>query len=118
MSYVVQQWLIDFVLIWVGFDSWLTPTTCPIYLALTTIIMFWVARAWAGWKANRYMTLGLKPASRWADSRVPLFTAAVLLVVFLNVLALRNAARLTPEKLALVPPNPYPWSPAKVAGHQ
>lgn len=118
VSYVVQQWLIDFIPIWVGFDSWLTPTTCPVYLVLTTLIMFWVARVWGGWKANRYMTLGLKPGSRWADSRVALFTGAALLIVFLNVLALRNAPRLMPEKLSLVPPNPYPWAPAKVAGHQ
>jgi uncharacterized membrane protein len=117
VSYVAQQWLIDFVPIWVGFDSWLTPATCPVYLALTTLIMFWVARLWGGWKANRYMTLGLQPGSQWADSRVPLFVATVLLVVFLNVMALMNPGRLTPGKLALVPSNPYPWAPAKVAGH-
>jgi uncharacterized membrane protein len=117
VSYVAQQWLIDFVPIWVGFDSWLTPATCPVYLALTTVIMFWVARLWGGWKANRYMTLGLQPGSQWADSRVPLFVATALLVVFLNVMALMNPGRLTPGKLALVPPNPYPWAPAKVAGH-
>jgi uncharacterized membrane protein len=118
VSYVVQQWLIDFVPIWVGFDSWLTPGTCPIYLAVTTLIMFWVAQAWGGWKANRYMTLGLKPGGLWADARIPLFAGAAALVVFLNAAALLNANRLTPEKLALVPPNPYPWAPAKVAGHQ
>jgi hypothetical protein len=117
VSYVAQQWLIDFVPVWVGFDSWLTPATCPIYLAVTTIIMYWVARLWGGWKANRYMTLGLKPGAQWADSRVPLFVAAALLVVFLNLVALMNPARLTPGKLALVPPNPYPWAPAKLAGH-
>jgi hypothetical protein len=102
----------------VGFDSWLTPATCPIYLAVTTLIMFWVAQAWGGWKANRYMTLGLKPGGLWADARIPLFAGAAALVVFLNAAALLNANRLTPEKLALVPPNPYPWAPAKVAGHQ
>jgi uncharacterized membrane protein len=118
VSYVAQQWLIDFIPIWVGFDSWLTPATCPIYLVLTTLIMFWVARVWGNWKANRYMTLGLKPGSNWADSRVPLFVGAALLVVVLNVLALLYAPRLTPQKLALVPPNPYPWAPARVAGHQ
>jgi hypothetical protein len=118
VSYVAQQWLIDFIPIWVGFDSWLTPATCPVYLLLTTLIMFWVARAWGSWKANRYMTLGLKPGSNWADSRVPLFIGAALLVVLLNVLALLNAPRLTPEKLALLPKNPYPWVPTKVAGHQ
>jgi uncharacterized membrane protein len=117
VSYIAQQWLIDFVPIWVGFDSWLTPATCPVYLALTTLIMFWVARLWGSWKANRYMTLGLKPGSQWADSRVPLFVAAALLVVFLNMMALMNPGPLTPGKLALVPPNPYPWAPAKVAGH-
>ena len=36
----------------------------------------------------------------------------------LNVLALLNAPRLTPQKLALVPPNPYPWIPAELAGHE
>jgi uncharacterized membrane protein len=118
VSYVAQQWLIDFVPIWVGFDSWLTPATCPVYLAATTVIMFWVARAWGSRQANRYMTLGLMPGARWADSRVPLFVGAALLVVFLNVVALMNATRLTPDKLALVPTNPYPWTPAKVAGHQ
>jgi hypothetical protein len=118
VSYVAQQWLIDFVPIWVGFDSWLTPATCPVYLLLTTVIMFWVARVWGSWKANRYMTLGLKPGASWADSRVPLFVGAALLVVLLNVLALLNAPRLTPQKLALVPPNPYPWTPAEVAGHE
>jgi len=118
VSYVAQQWLIDFVPIWVGFDSWLTPATCPLYLVVTTVIMFWVARAWGSWQANRYMTLGLKPGSQWADSRVPLFVGAALLVVFLNMMALMNAPRLTPGKLALVPPNPYPWAPAKVAGHR
>jgi len=118
VSYVAQQWLIDFVPIWVGFDSWLTPATCPLYLVVTTVIMFWVARVWGSWEANRYMTLGLKPGSRWADSRVPLFVGAALLVVFLNVMALMNAPRLTPGRLALVPPNPYPWAPTKVAGHR
>jgi hypothetical protein len=118
VSYVAQQWLIDFVPIWVGFDSWLTPATCPVYLAVTTIIMFWVARAWGSWQANRFMTLGLRPGSQWADSRVPLFLGAALLVVFLNVVALMNATRFTPDRLALVPTNPYPWAPAKVAEHQ
>jgi uncharacterized membrane protein len=118
VSYVVQQWLIDFIPVWVGFDAWLTPATCPIYLVLTTLIMFGVAVVWGRWKANRYMTLGLKPGAQWADSRVPLFAAAVLLVVFLNVVALMNAPRLTPGKLALFPPNPYPWAPAKVAGQR
>jgi uncharacterized membrane protein len=118
VSYVAQQWLIDFVPIWVGFDSWLTPATCPLYLVVTTVIMFWVARVWGSWEANRYMTLGLKPGSQWSDSRVPLFVGAALLVVFLNVMALMNAPRLTPGRLALVPPNSYPWAPAKVAGHR
>jgi surface polysaccharide O-acyltransferase-like enzyme len=144
VSYVVQQWIIDFIPIWVGFDSWLTPATSPLYLALNTVIMFWVAMIWDRRKANRYMTFGLKPASRpaaerasatssaagtsaaptvsrspsrWFDSRVPLFVSIVLLVAFLNILALVNAPKLTPAKLSLVPTNPYPWAPAKVAGH-
>ena len=63
VSYVVQQWLIDFVPFWVGFDSWLTPVTCPIYLVLTTVILFRVARLWGRCKGNRYMTLGLQRGS-------------------------------------------------------
>jgi len=115
VSYVAQQWLIDFIPIWVGFDSWLTPATCPIYLALTTALMYWLAAVWGGRKGNRYLTLGLRPAPQWSDSRVGLFAAAVLVVVFLNFLAVTHAASLTPGKLALVPPNPYPWAPTKLA---
>ena len=115
VSYVVQQWLIDFVPIWVGFDSWLTPATCPVYLTVSTLLMYWVAAAWERRKGNRYLTLGLKPGHPWADSRVGLFATAVVVVVFLNLLAMTNAPRLTPCKLAVVPPNPYPWAPAKVA---
>lgn len=45
--------------------------------------------------------------------------ASVLLLVFvLNLLALVNASSLTPSRLTLVPPNPYPWTPVKVAGHR
>jgi hypothetical protein len=142
VSYVVQQWIIDFVPTWVGFDSWLTPATSPIYLALNTIIMFWVAVIWGRHKANRYMTFGLKPGSRpsaerppatsamagssaqvsrspsqWSGSRVPLFVSAVLLVVVINTLVLENAPKLTPAKLSLVPANPYPWAPTRIAGH-
>ena len=77
--------------------------------------MYWVAAAWERRKGNRYLTLGLKPGHPWADSRVGLFATAVVVVVFLNLLAMTNAPRLTPCKLAVVPPNPYPWAPAKVA---
>ena len=115
VSYVVQQWLVDFVPIWVGFDSWLTPATCPVYLVLTTLAMYWAAAVWGRRKGNRYFTLGLKPGSTVLDSRVGLFATSVLVVVFLNLLAISNAPRLTPGKLALVPVNPYPWAPAKVA---
>jgi uncharacterized membrane protein len=145
VSYVVQQWMIDFIPLWLGFDSWLTPVTTPLYLVLSTIIMFWVAHVWGRRKANRFMTLGLKPGSRagvspgappdltagansapvksrrpslWSESRVPLFAAAVALVVFLNILAMVNAHRLTPLKRAVVPPNPYPWVPVRVSGHR
>jgi hypothetical protein len=118
VAYVAQQWLIDFVPIWIGFDSWLTPATCPLYLVLTTVIMFWLTRVWGSWQANHYLTLGLKPGARGADSRAPFFMAAAALALFLNVLALENAAHLTPEKLALIPPNPHAWAPAKVAGHR
>lgn len=143
VSYVVQQWFIDFVPIWVGFDSWLTPATSPLYLAANTIIMYWVAVIWCRHKANRYITFGLKPGSRpsvvrrsatsavagsnaapqvgrslsqWSGSGIPLFVSAVLLVVVINILVLENGPRLTPPKLSLVPTNPYPWAPAKVAG--
>jgi uncharacterized membrane protein len=144
VSYVVQQWIIDFVPIWMGFDSWLTPATSPLYLALNTLIMFWVAVIWGRHKANRYITFGLKPGprpsaerppatsamagsgaappvtrspSRWSGSRVPLFVSTVLLVVVINILVLENAPRLTPAKLSLVPTNPYPWASTKIAGH-
>jgi uncharacterized membrane protein len=143
VSYLVQQWLIDFIPMWVGFDCWLTPATSPLYLALNTVIMFWVALIWGQHKANRYMTFGLKPGfrpaaepppttgatggtraappvsrspSQWAHRRVPLFAGAVLLVVVINILALENALKLTPAKLSLVPTNSCPWAPAKVAG--
>jgi len=115
VSYVVQQWLIDFVPVWIGFDSWLTPSTCPVYLGLSTLVMYWAALYWGRRKGNRVLTLGLRPGSPWVDSRVGLFATSVLVVVCLNVLALTNAPRLTPGRLALVPPNPYPWVPAKVA---
>jgi uncharacterized membrane protein len=114
VSYIAQQWLIDFIPPWVGFDSWLTPLTCPVYLVVSTVIMYWVARAWGQWRANRYMTLGLKPG--FAGS-AGVFATAVLAVVFLNALALLNAARLTPGKLALVPINPQPWVSATMARH-
>ncbi len=48
--------------------------------------------------------------------RIPVFAIAVTLVVVINLLALENAAYLTPGKLALVPANPYPWGPARMAG--
>jgi uncharacterized membrane protein len=115
VSYVVQQWLIDFVPIWIGFDSWLTPTTCPVYLVFSTLVMYWAALYWGRRKGNRFLTLGLRPGTQSVDSRVGLFAASALVVVFLNVLALANAPRLTPDKLALIPPNPYPGVPAKVA---
>jgi uncharacterized membrane protein len=139
VCYVAQQWLIDFIPIWVGFDSWLTPATSPIYLALTTLLLYWIAKLWGRWKANRYMTLGLNPGSRtpaarparngaksrcdlsrrfpkWVLRRVVVFASVVLFLVVLNALALVNASKLTPSKLALVPPNPCPWDPVKVAG--
>jgi hypothetical protein len=82
--------------------------------------MFWVAVIWGRHNANRYMTFGLKPGSRpsqGSGSRAPLFVSTVLLVVVINILVLENAPRLMPAKLCLVPTNPYPWAPAKVAGH-
>jgi uncharacterized membrane protein len=115
LSYVVQQWLIDFIPIWIGFDSWLTPVTCPVYLALTTLVMYWAAAAWERHKNNRYLTLGLRPGYSPVSSRVAVFATSVLVAVILNLLALTHALQLMPAKLALVPPNPYPWAPAKVA---
>ena len=115
VSYVVQQWLIDFVPLWVGFDSWLTPATCPLYLTLTTLVMYWMAAAWGRRSGNRYLTLGLRPGRTLVECRVGVFAAAVAVVVTLNALAVIHAPRLMPGKLALVPPNPYRWAPAKVA---
>jgi uncharacterized membrane protein len=115
VTYVVQQWLIDFVPIWIGFDSWLTPVTAPLYLTLTTLAMYWIAAAWERRLGNRYLSLGLRPGGTWVERRAGVFAAAVVVVVILNALAVSNAQRLMPGKLALVPPNPYPWAPAKVA---
>ena len=116
VSYVVQQWTIDFIPSWVGFDSWLTPATCPIYLAVSTVVMFCVASLWGRCKANRLLRFKLSPDAcpSW---RQPVFASVVLLVVGLNILALANAAKLTPSRLALVPANPHPWLAAKVASH-
>lgn len=144
VSYVLQQWLIDFIPVWVGFDSWLTPATAPLYLVLNTVAMYWVALVWGRHKANRFMTFGLPsiyrprpevpmrggmavigPAvaiasvgrSSRVEGRMPLFTGIVAVVIVMNLLALENAPKLTPHKLALIPTNPYPWTPAKVAEH-
>jgi len=143
VSYVLQQWLIDFIPVWVGFDSWLTPLTAPLYLVLNTVAMYWVALAWGRYKGNRFMTFCLplvyRPPieapdgglaviaapmavaraarSHWVDGRVPLCAGIVAVVIVVNLLALENAPRLTPHKLGLIPTNPYPWVPAKVAGH-
>lgn len=104
--------------------------------------MFWIARIWGRRKANRYMTLGLKPGSRpgagqlaspaitadvasrgptsesfapWKDHHVTVFATVPLVVIALNLLALANASGLIPCKLALVPASPCPRAPAKVA---
>jgi len=143
VSYVLQQWVIDFVPVWVGFDSWLTPATAPLYLVLSTVLMYWVALVWGRHQANRFMTFGLPaifrpPAavpsgggavvalastkavaplgrSHSSEGRIPLFAGTVAVVVVINLLALENASRLTPQKLGLLPANPYPWTPAQVA---
>jgi hypothetical protein len=94
----------------------LTPSTAPLYLVINTVIMYWVALVWGRHKANRFMTFGLQAGSRpWLIP--PATAAALLLVVALNLLALQNAARLTPNKLALFPANLYPWAPATFARH-
>jgi uncharacterized membrane protein len=116
VSYVLQQWVIDFAPIWVGFDSWLTPATAPVYLLINTVLMYWVASAWSRHKANRFMTFGLQAGSR-PLLVAPAAVAVVMLVVLINLLALANGPKLIPNKLALLPTNPYPWSPATVAGH-
>jgi uncharacterized membrane protein len=143
VSYVVQQWTIDFVPLWIGFDSWLTPVTAPFYLVLNTVLMYWVARIWGRHQGNRLMTLGLKPvidpsqavtrattvpaAAGWPGGlvaagarpgsyRVTRFAGVVTLVILLNLLALQNAAYLTPDRLALLPVNPNSWTPTRIAG--
>jgi uncharacterized membrane protein len=116
ISYVLQQWLIDFTPIWVGFDSWLTPATAPVYLIINTVLMYWVASAWSRHKANRFMTFGLQRGS-WPRPLPSAAATVLLLVVVMNLLALANAPKLTPNKLGLLPTNPYPWSPVKVADH-
>jgi len=102
VAYVLQQWVIDFVPVWLGFDTWLTPLTAPIYLGLSTLLMYWVTLVWGRHKANRFMTLGLHGGA----PPTAVFASAVLLAVAINILALTNAARLTPDKLALFPANP------------
>jgi len=114
VSYIVQQWLIDFIPIWTGLDSWLTPATVPIYLALTTLIMYGISLLWGRWKANQYLTLGYAGAD---GGRVGLFACVVAVVIALNILALLNASAYTPARMAFVPTNPYPWAPARLAGH-
>jgi uncharacterized membrane protein len=120
VSYVLQQWTIDFVPIWVGFDSWLTPATGVLYLVVNAVLMYWVARLWTHYQGNRLLTLGLKPVVQPPqlqlpmatvprvdlDERVALFASVVVLVVIINLLALENAASLTPGKLALMPTHP------------
>ena len=92
--------------------------TCPVYLAVSTVIMYRLAQLWGRWRANRFMTLGLKSGMHWTDARVGAFATVVIAVMFLNALALLNAPRLTPGRLALVPPNPNPWAPARMAGRR
>jgi hypothetical protein len=71
VSYILQQWLIDFMPVWVGFDSWLTPTTAPWYLVLNTLAMYWVASLWGRHKANRFMTFGLPSIYRpWTPAKL------------------------------------------------
>jgi uncharacterized membrane protein len=114
VAYVVQQWLIDFVPLWVGFDSWLTPVTAPAYLLLASAVMYAAASVWGRYRANRFMTLGLDV--NWS-SAIAVFTCLVAVAVGMNALALENASRLTPPKLALVPVNSHPWKPTRLAVH-
>jgi hypothetical protein len=71
VSYLAQQWLIDFIPLWSGFDSWLTAATAPLYLALTAVVTFWIAKLWGCRSANRFMTLGLnQQLTSTPDARV------------------------------------------------
>ncbi len=60
VSYVVLQWLIDFVPGWAGFGDRLSLGLAWGYLTLVMLVTFQVARAWDARRANRYLTLGLR----------------------------------------------------------
>ena len=60
VTYVAQQWLIEFVPMWLGFDNWLTPRYVLIYLVLIVGVTYLLADAWDRRGGNRYLTLGIK----------------------------------------------------------
>jgi uncharacterized membrane protein len=60
VTYVAQQWLIDFVPLWIGFETWLMPAASLTYLLLVIAATFFIARAWDRRQANQYLTLGLR----------------------------------------------------------
>jgi uncharacterized membrane protein len=60
VTYVAQQYLVEFVPMWLGFDTWLTPGFAIVYLLLVVIATFLIADAWDRRNGNRYLTLGLK----------------------------------------------------------
>jgi surface polysaccharide O-acyltransferase-like enzyme len=59
ISYVVVQWLVDFLPHWIGFGAVLTPVSALLYLALVMAVVFLIAGAWDRMRANRYLTFGL-----------------------------------------------------------
>jgi hypothetical protein len=60
VTYVAQQYLVEFVPMWLGFDMWLTPAYVIGYLVLIVFTTFLIADAWDRRNGNRYLTLGLK----------------------------------------------------------
>jgi uncharacterized membrane protein YeiB len=61
VSYVSQQWLIEFLPYRLGLDTYLRSTrNSLVYLFGVVLIMFWIARTWDRWQGNRCLTVGLK----------------------------------------------------------
>lgn len=82
VSYVAQQWLIDFVPMWLNFQTWLTPRVSIAYLVLVVLATLAIAEVWDRYNGNRHLTLGLKwvfaaparPARQQPDSLIPRVT--------------------------------------------
>lgn len=60
ITYVAQQYLVEFVPMWLGFEMWLTPAFAVVYLLLVVFATFLIADAWDRRNGNRALTLGLK----------------------------------------------------------